>query len=98
MTPAKPLPMVTPCTSTLWPTNPMLIPSSSVLPGFPLGNCAGAGCNWPAHHLVLLNLDLHVDAGGKVELHQRVHRLVGRVDDIHQPQMRADLELIARGL
>ena len=29
----------------------------------------------------LLDLDLYVHAGRQVELHQRVHRLVGRVDD-----------------
>src|SRR6185312_10033184 len=46
----------------------------------------------------LLQLDLHVDTGGQVELHQLVDCLVGRVDDVHQPQVRADLELIARGL
>src|SRR5690606_12108022 len=34
----------------------------------------------------------------QVEFHQRVDRLVGRVDDVHQAQMRADLELVARGL
>src|SRR5690625_7576503 len=39
-------------------------------------------------------LDLDIDTGGKVELHQRVHRLRCRVDDIEQPLMRADLELL----
>src|SRR5919106_1547393 len=48
--------------------------------------------------LVLLNFDLDVDAGGEIQLHQRVDRLVGGIDDVHQPQMRADLELVARGL
>src|SRR5690625_2330854 len=41
-----------------------------------------------------LELDLDIDTGGKVELHQRVHRLRCRVDDIEQPLMRADLELL----
>src|SRR5690625_7598053 len=39
-------------------------------------------------------LDLDIDTGGEVELHQRVHRLRRRVDDIEQPLMRADLELL----
>src|SRR6185295_13423278 len=81
---------------TLRPTNPMLITSSSLL--IDLRSSAGAGCNWPALHLVLLDLDLHVDSGGKIELHERIDRLVRRVDDVHQSQMRADLELVARRL
>src|SRR5882672_8952431 len=46
----------------------------------------------------MLQLDLYVHPGGQVELHQRVHRLVGGVDDVHQAQVRPDLELVARGL
>src|SRR5690349_24757233 len=45
-----------------------------------------------------LQLDLHVDAGRQIELHQLVDGLVGRIDDVHQPQVRADLELVARRL
>src|SRR6218665_943854 len=48
--------------------------------------------------LRLLQLDFYVDAGRQVELHQGVNRLVGRVDDVHQTLVRADLELVARGL
>src|SRR5258708_20050304 len=40
-------------------------------------------------------LDFDVDAGGEVELHQRVHRLRRRIDDIEQSLMRAHLELLA---
>src|SRR5262245_22476639 len=40
-------------------------------------------------------LDLDVDAGGEVELHQRVHGLRCRVDDIEQPLVGAHLELLA---
>src|SRR5712691_4522584 len=40
-------------------------------------------------------LDLDVDAGGKVELHQRVHGLRRRIDDVEQPFVRAHLELLA---
>src|SRR6267143_1820562 len=46
----------------------------------------------------LLHLDLYVNARRQVELHQRVDRLVRRIDDVHQPQMRADLKLVARRL
>src|SRR5262245_28368726 len=41
-------------------------------------------------------LDLDVDAGGEVELHQRVHRLRSRVDDVEDAPMGTDLELLAR--
>src|SRR5438552_15763422 len=41
-------------------------------------------------------LDLDVDAGGEVELHQRVHRLRRRIDDIEHALVRAHLELLAR--
>src|SRR4051812_16503493 len=46
----------------------------------------------------LLQLDLDVHAGRQVQLHQGVDRLVGRVDDVHQALVRADLELVARRL
>src|SRR5699024_9197227 len=39
-------------------------------------------------------IDLDIDTGGEVELHQRVHRLGCRVDDIEQTLVRADLELL----
>ena len=41
------------------------------------------------------NFDFDIDTGGQVELHQRVHGLGCRVNDIQQTLMRADLELIA---
>src|SRR3954469_6656970 len=41
-------------------------------------------------------LDLNVDAGGEVELHQRVHRLRRRLHDIEQPLVSSHLELLAR--
>src|SRR5882672_10693857 len=40
-------------------------------------------------------LDLDVDAGGQIELHQRVHRLRCRIDDIEQALVRTHLELLA---
>src|SRR5215204_4510479 len=42
-----------------------------------------------------LELDLDVHAGGEVKLHQRVHRLRSRIDDIEQALVRAHLELLA---
>src|SRR5258708_29842468 len=41
-------------------------------------------------------LDLDVDAGGEVELHQRVHRLRRRIDDVEHALVRTNLELLAR--
>src|SRR5215212_5540486 len=41
-------------------------------------------------------LDLDIDARGQVELHERVHGLRRRVEDVHQTLVRADLELLAR--
>src|SRR5687768_15657651 len=49
-------------------------------------------------YYVLLNLDLYIHSGRQIELHQRIDSLVGRVDDIHQSQVRTDLELVARSL
>src|SRR5579859_7531934 len=43
-----------------------------------------------------LELDLDIDAGGEVELHQRVYGLRCRIDDIDHPLMGADFELLAR--
>src|SRR2546425_12390348 len=44
----------------------------------------------------LLELDLHVDAGGEVELAEGVDRLLRRLEDVEQPLVGADLELLAR--
>ncbi len=50
----------------------------------------------PAYaQLSLLQLDLDVHAGRQVELHQRVHGLVGRIHDVHQTLVGADFELVA---
>src|SRR5438309_7147781 len=46
----------------------------------------------------VLELDLDVDAGRKVELHQRVDRFLRRVVDVDEPLVRPDLELLARVL
>ena len=42
--------------------------------------------------------DLDIDTGRKVELHERVHRLRCRVDNIENPAMGTDLKLFARFL
>src|SRR5690606_31540131 len=42
-----------------------------------------------------LELDLDVDAGRKVEPHERVDRLGRRIDDVDQPLVRAHLEVLA---
>src|SRR5215510_12962928 len=60
-------------------------------------------CDHPGTHVRILiflvppgsELDLDIDAGGKIELHQRVHRLRRRIDDIEQTLVRAHLELLA---
>src|SRR4051812_45471940 len=74
---------------------PTLRPTSPKVIFLPFQTKPRAGC---VAGFVFLQLDLDVDAGREVELHQRVHGLVGRIDDVHQAQMRADLELVARGL
>src|SRR5439155_9456621 len=43
---------------------------------------------------LLERLDLDLHPGGEVELHQRVHRLRGRLEDVEQPLVRPDLELL----
>src|SRR5438045_5500848 len=45
-----------------------------------------------------LELDLDINAGGEIELHQRIDGLRRRIDDIEHPLMGADLELLARFL
>src|ERR1700761_6022911 len=48
----------------------------------------------PAYAGLQLNLD--VDASGEVELHQGINGLGRRIDDVQEPLMRADFELLAR--
>src|SRR2546430_29619 len=43
-----------------------------------------------------LGLDLDVHAGRQVELHERVQGLLGGIEDVEEPLVRADLELLAR--
>src|SRR5512133_1553720 len=56
------------------------------------------GENLPGKLLLVLlpeRLDLDVDAGWQVQLHQRVDRLRRRLEDVEQPAVRAHLELLA---
>src|SRR5439155_4559654 len=45
-----------------------------------------------------LELNLDIDAGRQLQPHERVHRLRGRVQDVDQALVRADLERLARVL
>src|SRR5215469_10130031 len=47
---------------------------------------------------ISVQLDLHVHARGKLELHEGIYRLIGRIDDVHETLVSAQLELIARVL
>src|SRR5580704_5348693 len=61
-----------------------------------LGRPMGAS---PLPRLLVLfpkSLDLHIHARGQIELHQRIHRLLRRLENIEQTLMRADLELLPR--
>src|SRR5438105_7467244 len=78
----------------LRPTNPRLMSVSFIVAR--IAPCAG--CYWPAVNTRLLQLDLDVDTRRQIEFHPLVDCLVGRIDDVHQPQVRANLELIARSL
>src|ERR1700733_13551062 len=43
-----------------------------------------------------LELDLDVDAGSQIELHQSIDRLRSRIDDVENPLVSAYFELLAR--
>src|SRR6478672_1623827 len=47
-------------------------------------------------HWRLGQFDLHIDARGQIELHQRVNRLRRRLHDVEQPLVGPHLELLAR--
>src|SRR5438128_919835 len=50
----------------------------------------------PVRMMASLELDLDIDAGGEVELHQRVDRLRRRIDDVEHALVGPDLELLPR--
>src|SRR5579863_8959688 len=45
-----------------------------------------------------IQLDLDIDPGRQLQLHQGIHGLVRGIQDVHQALVRADLELIPRVL
>src|ERR1700680_4463007 len=49
----------------------------------------------PERMVISSELDLDVDAGGEIELHQRIDGLRGRIDDVEEPLVGAHLELLA---
>src|SRR3954466_2029002 len=89
---------------TLRPTSPIAISSSSDLIPAWAGTPASIGQHFSRTACCstvqrsLLHLDFDVDASRQIQLHKCVHGLVRRVDDVHQPQVRADLQLVARRL
>src|SRR6266567_2245104 len=46
--------------------------------------------------LIPLRLDLDVHAGAQIELHQRIERLLRRLEDVEQALVGTNLELLAR--
>ena len=44
-----------------------------------------------------MQLDFDVHTSRQVELHQRVHGLVGGINDVHQALVRADFQLVTAG-
>src|SRR5579859_4466630 len=89
---------------------PILRPSRTVFPisgawsprGVSALRCS-SGCSVVSVSSVIssylcLELDLDVDAGRKVQLHERVDGLLRRVVDVDEPLVRPDLELVARVL
>src|ERR1700736_6280089 len=44
---------------------------------------------------ISLCLELNVDAGRQIQMHQRVHRLRRRLEDVDEALVRADLEMLA---
>src|SRR6476646_8212297 len=49
----------------------------------------------PYRALIPLELDLDVDTGGQIELHQSIDGLRGRIDNVEKTLVRAHLELLA---
>ena len=50
----------------------------------------------PVRIEIRLQLDFDVDAGGKIELHQGIDGLRRRIDNVEDPLVRPDLELLTR--
>src|SRR5258705_3389699 len=83
------------------PSNLMRAPPGLVLPKGAAGTQPGASLRryhpiTPEGAAGLRQLNLHIDAGGEIELHQRVDRLRRRLHDIEQPFIGPHLKLLAR--
>src|SRR6185503_9365730 len=70
-----------------------------IMPGFP--GTAGLilllrPLGYEPNELLLNCLDLYVDAGGEIELHQRIYRLLGWLEDVDEPLVGTNLEGLAR--
>src|SRR5918996_1145263 len=64
-------------------------PKRRVIPSLRPINPAGTSSEFLASHL-----DFDIDARSQAEAHQRIHRLGRRIDDVDQPLVRPDLELL----
>src|SRR6476469_10530047 len=100
------------CSTVAGRTSPFLpsIPSTAIfaLPHHARPDSGRRHCRWivraPApglRRLALLvflakSLDLDVHARGQIELHERVHRLLCRLENVEQALMGANLKLLAR--
>jgi len=45
-----------------------------------------------------LEFDLHINSSGQIELHERIHRLLGGLQNVEQAFVRPDFELLSRFL
>src|SRR5574338_1137965 len=89
-------------TGTTLPSSPKMRVIPSFLPINPAGtvvlipSCGhpmedGRGGRRPPH---ASHLDFDIHARGQAEPHQRIHRLGRRIDDVDQPLVRSNLELL----
>jgi len=45
-----------------------------------------------------LEFDLHINSSGQIELHERIHRLLGGLQNVEQAFVRPNFELLSRFL
>src|SRR5208337_4357913 len=99
--------MSRPVSSKTW-VMPVFLPISPIIPQLLALNAAASVCRMlakPGRAFTAsqlrrrpLLLDLHVDAGGQLQLHERVHDIGRRIDDIDQALVRPHFELLPRFL
>jgi len=53
---------------------------------------------WYVRNYKLLQFDFNIHASRQIQLHQRINRLVSRVDNVHQTLVSTDFKLVARSL